>query len=120
MPGNIALRQPEAVFHRVSIRRADHYAWELLASYSATAADAAIALQAKQDDLVFQSAGRITMPGNSGHSPMRGASAEFQSAGRITMPGNLIGTGSLLSWLCVSIRRADHYAWEQQGSEARH
>ncbi len=63
----------------VSIRRADHYAWELT--------NFARSRNIRNE---FQSAGRITMPGNIMTQPCTCGRHHdgFQSAGRITMPGN--------------------------------
>ncbi len=82
----------------VSIRRADHDTWEHGTSQY-------------NINYRFQSAGRITIPGN----PILEHPADvtvfmFQSAGRITIPGNRTPCAALLCK--VSIRRADHDTWE--------
>ncbi len=90
---------------------------------------------------MFQSAGRITIPGNwralvvcnqhmavsirrADHDTWEqagGAQAEedatpFQSAGRITIPGNRSDSHTfLVAYPDVSIRRADHDTWELCG-----
>ncbi len=70
----------------VSIRRADHDTWELDTHASI-----------RHHSMRFQSAGRITIPGNVGVVDADAlAHVRFQSAGRITIPGNFTYMRSII------------------------
>ncbi len=101
IPGNEQRYTPGCTTGNVSIRRADHDTWERHRSlcprflcdsfnppggsrYLGTDSAWAKSLEKK----MFQSAGRITIPGNPPEVPPEPRAFPFQSAGRITIPGN--------------------------------